>query len=327
MSADYVQKCLLLVKQFSGRLFALRKPSGRTAVFVWLIAFIVFATFIWSTASSVEVPNLPATVIMLVAMLIPFHMSTQVLIAYEYRLMTRAIRSNCSLKEAINISIWGSIANLLPIPGSVAVRAVQLHKRQINPRKILLITVVVGMFSLCASLGLLVAIHLLGIRTTGLGICVVILGCGILRYWNAHSRWMFDLVVVQILLVTVDVLRVLVIGQQMNLRVDVADAAVSVTAAVVATLIGIFPSGVGLRESIVAIGGSRIGASSMLVSATVIDSFVRMIFLGVAAMVITGVHRINRNPEPAQTGEGLEPRNSAETAVAESQDSALLKAG
>ncbi len=214
------------------------------------------------------------------------------LLAYEFRLSAAAIGQDQSWGRSARISIYGTAANLLPIPGASLIRIDALRRAGATYSRATLTTLSVGLVWLGASLWMASGISVAG--SPGLSAVFFAAGAvplaGALRVFGrigASTGVALRILAVQVGLVSIQAARLYIaiaaLGEDATLSRAFA-LGVSVTVAAAA---GFLPGGLGLRELIATALGPLVGlttSEAFLVS--VLDRVSGLGAMAVAAVVI-----------------------------------------
>jgi hypothetical protein len=205
--------------------------------------------------------------------------------------MARVGEIRISVLDAFRTSVLGSIMNLLPLPGSVAVRVVRLRHEGVDGRKVGVLIGVTGLVSLAVA-GLIAAGVLLGGapgRALSLGSALLLSGVVLIieRKQSLGRGSLLGLLLVQFALIGLDATRLWLIGSALGLNLGVEASLILVLAPVLSTAIGFVPGGLGLREGIAALLATGIGVSvDAAIAVSAADTLVRVLGLVVCSPVL-----------------------------------------
>jgi hypothetical protein len=202
----------------------------------------------------------------------------QFLNAAEFRLIASTAGSNFGWRDALNVTVVASLANLLPLPGAVAVRATALMRRGASLRAAGEANVLAALLWASASAllgGVAVAaagtgvVVSLVIAAAGLvGLVVVSLRVQRLAGWPVAQR----LVAIESATVVMSAARLYVAVRVLRQLANVGESIVWSLGQVLAALIGFVPGGLGLRELLAGGLASVIDSDSdVAIAATVVD--------------------------------------------------------
>ncbi len=264
---------LVRYKQFKSRRHSF---SSKTKMLIMLLAFLFLAggVFFSISANPLVLKALRwqwVWVIFLVG--VPL---TVLFNALEFMISARMISVKVSAVKALEVTIIGSAANMLPLPGSTMVRVAALKLSGAGYKQSTLVTLLVavvwiGTAFLYAGLVLLFfSNNLLGYLLAAVGAVTLVVSSLLVRYAKIQSLEYLKLLVVKFGLVLTDALRIYLCFWAINIAVDFAQASVFVVSGVLGSAASIIPAGLGVRELLSAgiapiIG---IGASVAFLTAT-----------------------------------------------------------
>jgi uncharacterized membrane protein YbhN (UPF0104 family) len=286
---------------FLSRVLAARdKPRGP-----WLMIFAVVLFVVFTIVAFRHLPPIDKPIrweLILVAGLLVVPMIT-VLNALEFRLMAHFAEHHPPMLEILQVTILGSAANLLPVPGAVVVRLANLRKAGVRVTRGLNLTAIIGltwvgaacvlggvaeMFSHgdFALIALAVGVGLLGIA---IGMLARVLDRGD-RFAGA-----VELLAIEGAFVLMQAFRLFLIASALRFNVSYAQSTTLVIAAVSAAAIGFLPAGLGAREAIAALLSPIVGIPAAVgLVITAVDRIVNLIVLLAFAAVVTLVARRER---------------------------------
>ncbi len=216
--------------------------------------------------------------------------------AAEFRLIASTAGSPFAWRDAVHTTVVASLANLLPLPGAVAVRTTALMRRGASLRRAGEANVLAAMIwaSVAALLGGLAALR----EDSGgaVAVLVALAGAVALAVLAARVRRLAGAAVAQSL-VFIELLTVLVSGSRLFLAARVVRQMVSIDEAIVfslgqvlAALIGFVPGGLGLRELLAGGMASVIGSDAdVAIAATVVDRAAAQVGMLVVLLVLVVV--------------------------------------
>lgn len=191
---------------------------------------------------------------------------------------------------AIRVSILAAAANILPLPGAVVVRTQALRRLGVRYRHGLGATLAagVGWFGVAAAIGGIAALA----SSTGLAVVLLlgaVIGLGasgilvVALRRKASVRLILVLIAIEAVAVVVISFRYYLVLRALGFHPSVVQAVMLTLAAVLASIAGIFPSGLGLRELLGAGLAPLVGMGPAVgLVATALD---RMVELAVSAPV------------------------------------------
>lgn len=217
--------------------------------------------------------------------------------AAEFALSARLLDTRAGFGDSLRVSILGSAANLLPVPGAALVRSAALKRTGLGYKAAVSMTVVIGVAWVATS-GAVAGALLIAHGATGVGgasLAAGIVGLGISFVLLAGQLTLggaargFPLVVaVELASVGTGVVRSWLVLQALGVdTASFADAAVFTAAGVVASAAGLLPGGLGLREALSGTAGVGLGlplAIGILVAT--VDRVVAYVVLGACSALV-----------------------------------------
>lgn len=255
-------------------------------------AFVVAAIVGWRSLPEVETnPHywLLAIVFVLAAP------TTAFVNGLEYAFSARLVGQQIKTIEAAKIAVLASAANLLPLPGAVAVRAQALRQRGVATKHALWATAVTGASWVGVALVLAGLLHAnfesiqSGVAITAAGLMLVVFAAVMIRITTGEMQLknLGLIVTVEILSVLLGTLRYLVVIRGLGHQISVHQALSLVVAGILATLLGITPGGLGIREAIAAAVSPLVGlAASIGVVGAALDRIIALPGLAVLALMV-----------------------------------------
>jgi uncharacterized membrane protein YbhN (UPF0104 family) len=234
--------------------------------------------------------------------------------AFEYRAMAHFADHHPPALEIVQVSIMGSAANLLPVPGAVVVRLANLHKGGVRVTRGLNLTAIIGITwvgSACVLGGIAQLFSHPGFGAVALALGVSLMTVSLVllaRLLEAGTRLRgaVELVAIEIGFVTMQALRLFLVAAALRFDVSFDQATALVIAAVSAAAIGFLPAGLGAREAIAALLAPIVGFPAAVgLVITAVDRVVNLVVLSVFAGIVTYVtrrHRAGQRAEPAPSG-------------------------
>ena len=263
------------------------------------LAALVFALATWYALAGVDIDPSDLSwgaLLLLVGVGVPL---LAVLNGEEFRAMARLLGHRTPFVEGLQVSVLGSAANILPVPGAALVRMAALRRRGAGygaaTTVILLAAVAWGAATLLVAGSLLA-----GAGDTALGLTGVAVGAvaaaGVAwvarRRYGTPLRAVGRLLVVEVASVLVGAVRFLLVLVAVGEEVDLAQAAALTVAGVVAAATGVFPGGLGLREALAGLIGPVVDLPSQLaVLAAVGNRIAEYLVLGPVALWFARGHR------------------------------------
>jgi uncharacterized membrane protein YbhN (UPF0104 family) len=230
---------------------------------------------------------------------------TVLLNAREYELSARVLGHRVPFLESVRVSLIGSAANQLPVPGSVLVRVRALRRLGSTYGKAGSSTAIVGL-AWVATTGLIAGAFQLSARRWGFGWVLLGVGAGVLllsfgllavqvRDRANQLPMMFQIVAVETALVIVVGVRFFLALRALGFDVSASQAAALTISVVLASAVGIFPGGLGIRELLAAGIGPLVGLpASVALAATAVDRLTALVVLGFTSSVLflAGFYRV-----------------------------------
>jgi uncharacterized membrane protein YbhN (UPF0104 family) len=214
----------------------------------------------------------------------------------EYVVAGRMVKVPVSAATALRISIYGSAANLLPIPGAALVRIQALRREGTGTGRATLTLGAVGLGWLAVSFGLAGALLLPSRPGTGglflvgglVGLAVTALIVRRPEDPAASRRDLAWLVLAEVGFAVVQAGRLYLCLVALDQQPTAAQAFALAISVAVGSAIGFLPGGLGIREAVAALLAPLVGLpASVGFLATVLDRVVGLVFLApVAALVL-----------------------------------------
>jgi uncharacterized membrane protein YbhN (UPF0104 family) len=219
-----------------------------------------------------------------------------VLNAFEFRLMAHVAHHHPPMLEILQITVLGSAANLLPMPGAVMVRLANLRKAGVRVTRGLNLTAIIGLAWL-GTAGVFGGIVQIFAHTTfalvALAIGITLLAIGTLMLWRALDPGVrlagaLELLAIEFAFIVVQAFRLFLVAAALRFDVSYAQTATLAIAGVAAAAIGFLPSGLGAREGIAALLAPVVGFPAAVgLVITAIDRIVSLVVLSVLAGIVT----------------------------------------
>lgn len=310
------------IEQAIARLQRTRRGSspGRHRVMLG-IAFVVFCVAGYFAYDSFPEDESVSWLPILVAGFVGTPLAV-VLNGVEYRTSASMLGHRISLVEALRVTVIGTAANLLPVPGSVIVRVRALSGMGSSYAHALHASAAVGVLFvgttvlLAGVAQLATSVYLLGGVWAASGVAALIAGHLLVRRRAGQRapRLTLRIVVIESAFVLTSALRLFLILHGLSYEPGFSDAVALTVAGVLATATGFFPAGLGLRELLVAGISPLVGLSAAAgLSAAVVDR----LFGFVAAAAITAVVWLTNTPRDATDEPGTEPNARTQPSLAD----------
>jgi hypothetical protein len=182
----------------------------------------------------------------------------------DVRLSARAAGTRLSWKQAIEVVVYSNVATLLPIPGGLLTRVAALRTRGVSTTRsamiVLLFTGIIGTVSFAYAGAWLVkqtavpGIAFLGIALLGAFVCAVLAR-------RAAVSWAIiaQEVLLRLLVSVLETISFVIIFAAIGVSVGIPQAAVLVLSSFVGLVVNVVPSGIGIREGVVALLSPSVG--------------------------------------------------------------------
>jgi hypothetical protein len=232
----------------------------------------------------------------------------------EYKLTARLAGYSVSWAHGFRVAILGSAANLLPLPGAMLVRTRALAGMGATYGAALGSALTVGLIWLGTASTLTGILQLggthraVGAGTGAAGIVVLLVAYRILarrRPGAEGAVLMIRLMIVEAALTSFAALRLYLVVEGFGFHTTAAQAVALSLAGVLATVTGVVPGGLGVREGLSALIGPLVGLSANLsLLAAAFERFVDLIVVGLASIVILAFDRRRPVASTAPAHEG-----------------------
>lgn len=277
----------------------------RTAML--LAALVFLAGLAWALAAHPDlVTSLDARYWLLVLACVPLTITAN---SAQFWITARFVDSEVRFPRAVLVTIIGTAANMLPLPGASIVRIAALKNESNTYRQTTLVTVLIA--GCWLGLTLLVAgaaLAGLGVAAAG-GLCaaaglaaLAVFGRLLMRARSATTAGFCALLSVQLATVAIGALRLWLCFQAIGEPVAFLKAAILTLATVIAAFIGIAPAGLGITESLAAGIGAAIGVpASFAFVAAALNRISGLLIVGPLAILMNVLELGGtRNARPGQ---------------------------
>jgi uncharacterized membrane protein YbhN (UPF0104 family) len=233
--------------------------------------------------------------------------------ALEFRLMAHFAQHHPPMLEIVQITVLGSAANLLPMPGAVMVRLANLRKAGVRVTRGLNLTAIIGLAWLgtaCVLGGVVQLWAHTAFALAALAIGSVLLAIGALMLTRAldpgtRVAGALELFTIECAFILMQALRLFLIAAALRFDVSYAQTTTLAIATVAAAAIGFLPSGLGAREGIAAVLAPIVGFPAAVgLVITAVDRLVSLVVLSVLAGIVTFATRRQRREQVLVTSEG-----------------------
>ena len=213
---------------------------------------------------------------------------------YEYLVTARLSGVKVGLLAAVRIAIYGTAANLLPLPGASLVRIEAMRRSGASLRRGTTVTAAVGLawlaISLIAAGVALIPQGLISLPPLGAGAAALLLSGAALsrgRDRGQTARAVATVAAVELAFVATNAAKLWLAMTALGADPSIA-AALSIGVSIaVAAATGFLPGGLGIREGLAAALGPLVGIEpSVAFLAVVIDRIVSLTVLAIIAAVI-----------------------------------------
>ena len=209
----------------------------------------------------------------------------------EYAATGAVVGQPVAWLPALRVSVLSSAANLLPVPGAVLVRARALNQLGTPYRRAFVATAVVGIAwvgTTAVVAGVLVVLAgddvAAGLALIGVGVGGAVVAHVAIRRRGHGGDVTGRVVLVEVASVAVGGLRYWLVIEGLGFDADPVQAVALTVSAVVASAVGIFPGGLGLREVVAAALAPLVGLPAAVgLVAVAVDRLLGLPVLAVAA--------------------------------------------
>ena len=275
----------------------IREPQARNSPALLIASALIFVVV--TAAAVANLPDLEGPIswqylIIVAVVAIPL---TVALNATEFAMSSRATGTHVGAADALRIALVGSAANNLPIPGAATVRVAWLRSSGTTYGRAISVTLLMGLAWLGTTAviagvaQLTVEMSAFGLLLLGGGIAVLGIGWMVLRRLleDTRDRVIFGVkaLLVEAGFVGTIALRYLLTLKAIGIDVSLSQAVALSLSVVLASAIGIFPGGLGLRE-LIAAGISPLVSlpASVGLVAIALDRLVALAVMSVVTLVL-----------------------------------------
>lgn len=213
----------------------------------------------------------------------------------QYRMSAWLAGVDVPLAKAVPVAIVSAAANLLPLPGSIVVRTAALKREGVGLMSATASSSVVGLAWLavsCLMSGIFVAsirleLALVAWLLAAAGAGLVWLGMKQTTRLGERSKALLRAAVLGLLMASTSAMNLWVMLNALGVDVSVAQTVAVSTSAVLATSLGFFPGGLGLREVLAGGIGAAVGMpAGVAVVGVLVIRIVSLSILLVASLII-----------------------------------------
>lgn len=195
-------------------------------------------------------------------------------------------------RNSWRVSVLGSAANLLPVPGAVVVRAQALRRLGERTSGAVIVTGLVGLVwvaTAAVAAGLLLLTtpshQPLGAAFLGVGATTIVGSMVVLRRGGGRMPTLVRLLTIEVASVLVSGVRLYAVARAAGLPIDPPAALTISLGGILSHVVGIFPGGLGLKELVSGAFGTLVGVSASVgVLASAIDRLVVYAALAMASV-------------------------------------------
>jgi len=269
---------------------------------LWALAAAFFiiglATSLWSLdLDDLTIVFWPLAVLALVA--IPFMLTLN---ALETECVARLFNRSFGFWRALRVTVIGSAANMLPLPGAAAVRVMSLKSLDVPAASGSIATMGVALMWLGLSLVFAGCFLLRPAFNTGLvacliGLTVLPIGIGLLVQVGSNRLALTGILLAKAALTLLSVVRMMLCFVALGVPVGFEIAAIFAVGRVLGSAASIVPAGLGVRELVSAALAPLVGLPSALAFvATALDRLIALLAL-LALSTIFGASSLTSQPD------------------------------
>lgn len=288
----------------------LQARGGQQSPWLLVVAFVVFVAFTVLALHALPKIDKPIRWELIVISGIVFVPVITWLNALEFRLMAHFADHHPPLLEIVQVTVLGSAANLLPLPGAVVVRIANLRTAGVKVARGLNLTAIIGLAWLGTAGVLGGAVQLwshtaFALAAVAIGAVLLAIGGIMLRRAiepGTRVRGTLELLAIECAFILTQAFRLFLVASALRFNVSYAQTTTLVIAAVAAAAIGFLPSGLGAREAISALLAPIVGFPAAVgIVITAIDRLISLVVLSMLAGMVTIATRRRRNALTAST--------------------------
>jgi hypothetical protein len=293
-------------RSFFRRIVAARRQRSPALLVFAVVLFVVFTVIAFRNLPPIERPIRWELILLTGLVCVPI---STALNALEYRVMAHFADHHPPALEIVQVSVLGTAANLLPVPGAVVVRLANLRKGGVRMTRALNLTAVIGLTwvgSACILGGIVNLPGHPGFGSVALAAGVSLMTVSLIMLVRTLApgtrlAGSIELVAIEIGFAAIGAVRLFLVGTALRFDVSFGQATALVIASVTAAAIGFLPSGLGVREGIAAILSPIVGMPAAVgLVITAVERVIGLVVLSVFAGVVTLLTR--RRSRTADTG-------------------------
>lgn len=284
-----------LAVRLAAGLRRVERHSPRTERVLLAVALIVFVGGSWYAWQNI--PELDSSPVWwLLAVAAAFALVSLIVNAGEFAIATHLLGRRIRAFGAFHVSVLSSAANALPIPGAVVIKTRALRQQGQGYKKSFSITASIGVMWIAVALLVAAALQLAGAQWAiaggfaGAGLLTLAFALALLAGAVGRRqtpRASLPVFAIELLSVAVTSARIHVLLLAMGFETEYYQSAALTCAAVIASAVGIFPGGLGLREVLSAATANLVGldpAVGLLVS--VVDRIITFAVFGLVNLLL-----------------------------------------
>lgn len=224
------------------------------------------------------------------------------IVSTEFRLLARITGVDIGKRNALDVTVIGTIANLLPLPGSAITRFVVLQRAGAPSARITRVllggaVLWLGIAGVVAAIGMLVANAEAGFTLAAGGVLATGAGLTMLARSGATRTDQVKLATVEIGLTMLGLARFVLAAAVIELEAPIREVAALAAAGPTSAAVGFVPAGIGVRESLAAGLGSLSGlGAATAATIAVIDRAVGLTMLIPVYLVVNTRRRLVTTP-------------------------------
>lgn len=276
--------------------------SSRVRTVFWTLAAVCFVGGLFTAFWAIDLTDLelrlwPIAILAFVA--IPIMLTLN---ALETECVARLFHRSFGFWKALQVTVLGSAANMLPLPGAAAVRVLSLKTLNVPAHHGTMATLGVAFIWLGLSLFLAGAYLWASAPIEGALACLAAIavfptGVGLLSHFGENRAAIISIVCVKATLTLLAVARMMLCFYALGVPIGFDTAAVFAVAPVLGSAASIVPAGLGVRELISAALAPLVGVSAALAFiATALDRLIALIAL-IALSTFFGASSLNSASE------------------------------
>ena len=215
--------------------------------------------------------------------------------AGEYWLIAKTNGLNLKLAHCIRVTLIGSVANLLPIPGQSATRIADLGSREVTLSRAAGTTLAAGvlwagwLFLVAGAASLDQKNVLWPATLSAAGLFCCLLSMTRISDPRSRFRWLLAGSAIELLSVLIAWLRLMLSFEALGIEYTYSSVAVLLCANIVAAVIGLTPAGLGIREGAAALIAPLVDINAIVAAVSI--ALTRFIGMAVSALLALIAYR------------------------------------